>query len=69
MMKKNCTTLYPNEAVAQKVSDYADRHSVSLPAEFTLHYEWGARNPAKILLHYLAAGSPFLDVAGANNRG
>lgn len=39
-MKTNCTTLYPNEAVAQKVSDYAVGHSVSLPAELTLHYEW-----------------------------
>jgi protein-L-isoaspartate O-methyltransferase len=39
-MRENCTTLYPNAVVAQKVSDYAISHSISLPEELTKYHEW-----------------------------
>lgn len=39
-MRENCTTLYPNEEVALKVSDYSDRHSLDLPDAVTKYHEW-----------------------------
>ncbi|KAK7432862.1 hypothetical protein QQZ08_000725 [Neonectria magnoliae] len=39
-MKENCTTLYPNNTVAQAVSEYADRRSLSLPARLTEYHTW-----------------------------
>lgn len=39
-MRENCTTLYPNEEVAQKVSIYADAHSLGLPNEVTEYHKW-----------------------------
>ncbi|KAM4061169.1 o-methyltransferase [Hirsutella rhossiliensis] len=39
-MKDNCTTLYPNDVVARKVSEYADRNSVDLPDALLQYHQW-----------------------------
>ena len=39
-MRDNCTTLYPNDIVGQKVSAYADGHSVALPEPIVKYHEW-----------------------------
>ncbi|KAG5984677.1 hypothetical protein E4U55_003758 [Claviceps digitariae] len=39
-MPKNTTTLYPNEHVGLKVSEYADNHSVPLSTALIQYHEW-----------------------------
>ena len=39
-MIENCTTLYPNDIVGRKVSDYSDKHSVPLPEALAKYHEW-----------------------------
>ncbi|KAG5913150.1 hypothetical protein E4U53_004985 [Claviceps sorghi] len=39
-MKENTTTLFPNQQVGLKVSEYADNHSLPLGAALTQYHEW-----------------------------
>ncbi|KJZ74330.1 hypothetical protein HIM_06336 [Hirsutella minnesotensis 3608] len=39
-MRENCTTLYPNDKVARKVSEYADRSSIDLPDTLIKYHQW-----------------------------
>ncbi|QUC21653.1 uncharacterized protein UV8b_05896 [Ustilaginoidea virens] len=44
IMIENCTTLYPNDSVGRKVSEYSDRHSMQLPERLELYHEWVLRS-------------------------
>lgn len=39
-MRENYSTLYPNELIAQSVTDYADEYSLQLDKEVCMHHEW-----------------------------
>ncbi|KAG8418535.1 hypothetical protein J3459_012370 [Metarhizium acridum] len=43
-MIENCTTLYPNDIVGRKVSEYSDQHSVPLPEDLVKYHEWVMRS-------------------------
>lgn len=43
-MIENCTTLYPNDIVGRKVSEYSDQHSVPLPEDLVKYHEWVLRS-------------------------
>ncbi|KAK2597363.1 hypothetical protein QQS21_006060 [Conoideocrella luteorostrata] len=39
-MIENCTTLYPNDQVGLRVSEYSDQHSLRLPERLLQYHDW-----------------------------
>lgn len=44
IMKTDMSTLYPNNKVAERVTDYARRHSTALPAHIVDYHAWVNEN-------------------------
>lgn len=44
IMKTDMSTLYPNHKVAERVTDYARRHSTALPAHIVDYHAWVNEN-------------------------